>query len=93
MAVLMRCQVLCSRQLAGQLIRFMDQDREMLRANPIDVVFVLELDQGHLLVGALAHQAMAKKGFRKLFVHGENFITFEPFLLPVVHTGWRVKCW
>ena len=50
-------QVLRSRQLADQFLRLVDQDREILRADPIRLAAVLELNEGHLLIGAIAHQA------------------------------------
>ena len=50
-------QVLRSRQLADQFLRLVDQDREILRADPIRLAAVLQLNEGHLLIGAIAHQA------------------------------------
>jgi hypothetical protein len=55
--MLVRRQVLRARQLADQLIGLVDQDGKILRADPVRLATVQQLDEGHLLIGATAYQA------------------------------------
>ena len=55
--MLMRRQVLRAWQLTDQRLGLVDQDGEILRADPIRLAAVFQLDEGHLLISAFAHQA------------------------------------
>jgi hypothetical protein len=49
-------QILCARQLIGQLRRFVDQDREMLWTDKELFTLILDRDQGDLVTSLLAVQ-------------------------------------
>jgi hypothetical protein len=51
----MSVQFFCSGQLSNQLAWFMDQDREVLRANPISLVLVFKSQQWNFLAALLAN--------------------------------------
>jgi len=57
MLVIAALQVLEPGQVRRKLGRLVDQDGEVLRADPVLLAPVLKLDQGDLVVGALAVQA------------------------------------
>jgi hypothetical protein len=50
-------QVLDAGQLAYQLLGLVDQDGEVLRADPVLLVLKLDGQQGYFLLAALAYQA------------------------------------
>lgn len=50
-------QLLCSGQDPGQFLRMMDQDWQVLRADPVLLVLVLNHQQRHLAAGLFANDA------------------------------------
>ena len=49
--------MVCARQLVCQLLRLVDQDREMLRADPALFPLVIELNEGRVVTRLVAIQA------------------------------------
>jgi hypothetical protein len=66
--MLVRGEFLRAGQLAYQRVRLVDQDGEVLRANPIAAALEVKLNQGDFLAGLLADQA-----FGLVFCHSSLF--------------------